>query len=182
MITDALLSFVPLGGPLSLVGGSGVAIPSTNIIDLLGAGVGVAPPAIIGNVALFGAPDAMGVGGARPELQISIGTAATTGSSATLTIALQGAPDTASTYQPGTWQTIVQSPALTAAQLTANQVVFRCPWLPPFPANLRPRYLRLLFSPASATSFTAGTIASALVTPCRDDYFAAQAANNYVVA
>ena len=43
MIVDNLLSFIPIGGNLSLVGGAGVAIPSTNTYDFLGLGVGVAP-------------------------------------------------------------------------------------------------------------------------------------------
>ena len=39
MRTDALNTFVPYGAPLSMIGGAGVAIPSTNVIDLLGQGV-----------------------------------------------------------------------------------------------------------------------------------------------
>jgi hypothetical protein len=44
MRSDALLAFVPIGGNLSLVAGAGVDIPSSQTIDLLGVGVGVAPP------------------------------------------------------------------------------------------------------------------------------------------
>ena len=43
MLLDALLNFVQVGSPLSLVAGAGVAIPSPGIIDLLGLGVGVGP-------------------------------------------------------------------------------------------------------------------------------------------
>jgi len=57
----------------------------------------------------------------------------------------------------------------------------RFPWLPPFPANLRPRFLRLLFQTPASLLFTAGTIASAVVTTTRDDQFNRNAANNYVV-
>lgn len=183
MMTDALLSFVGLNGNLSLVAGAGIAVPSPNIIDLLGNGVGVAPTSIFGNTSVFGSPDALGVGGARPELNITVGTAFATANSATLNVQLQGAIDTgaAGGYLPGTWQTFVESGALTAAQLTALTVIFRCPWLPPFPANLRPRFLRLNFVPPAATNFTAGTIASALVTTVRDDQFNKQAARNYNV-
>lgn len=183
MRSDALLSFVPLGGNLSLVAGAGVDIPSPNVIDLLGEGVGVAPTNIIGNVTNFGSPDAMGVGGLRPELNVTVGAQATTGTSATLNVQLQGAPDTGAGggYQPGSWQTLVESGELTAAQLVAGAVIFRSPWLPPFPANLRPRFLRLNFAIPSATDFTAGTIASALVTFVRDDQFNKYAANNFVV-
>jgi hypothetical protein len=176
MILDALLSFVPIGGNLAI---TSVAVPSTNVIDLLGEGVGVAPESIIGNPALFGAPDAMGVGGARPELNITTGTAAFAGGTS-LNVALQAAADTAGTNQPGTWNTLAETGAILTANLTANLVIARFPWLPPFPANLRPRYLRLLFTPAG--TFTAGTIASALVTTVRDDEFQKYAAKNYSVA
>lgn len=181
MFSDSLLSFVPLGAPLSLVAGAGVAIPSTNIIDLLGVGVGLAPPSVIGNSAVFGTD--MGIGGLRPELDVAIGTAAVTANSATLNLALQAAPDTGAGggYLPGTWQTIVQTGALTAAQLTANQIIARFPWLPVFPQTLRPRYLRLLAQMPAATNFTAGTINFALVVTVRDDLANQQAAANYSV-
>lgn len=185
MITDALLNFVPINGNLSLVAGAGVDVPSTNIIDLLGLGVGVAPSdRIWGNTTVFGQADAMGVGGMRPELIVNVGTAFVTANSATLNAALQAAVDTGAGggYLPGTWQTIAETGELTAAQLVAAATIMRMPWLPPFPENLRPRYLRLLFQVPAATNFTAGTIANALVTPCRDDQFQKYAAKNFTVA
>jgi hypothetical protein len=177
MILDAQLSFVPIGGNLAILG---AAIPSSNVIDLLGEGVGVAPSSIIGNATVFGAPDAMGVGGPRPELNVTTGTAAFAGGTS-LNVALQGAIDSGVSggYQPGTWNTFAETGAIVTANLTASLVIARFPWLPPFPANLRPRYLRLLFTPVG--TFTAGTIASALVTLVRDDYFAKFAAKNYSV-
>ena len=178
MILDSQLSFVPIGGNLAV---TSAAVPSTGTIDLLGAGVGVAPPSIFGNTTVFGAPDAMGVGGARPELNVTTGSAAWAGGTS-LNVALQGAIDTGSAggYLPGTWNTFAESGAIAAANLTANLVIFRLPWLPPFPANLRPRFLRLLFTPVG--TFTAGTIASAVVTLVRDDQFNKYAASNYSVA
>ncbi len=181
MITDALLAFVPIGSPLSLVGTDGTGIASTNTIDLAGVGAGNTPPAIWGTTTSFGQADAMGVGGLRRELFVSIGTACTTGNSATLNVQLEAAADNGSN-QPDTWQVIGESGALTAAQLTAKQVIFRSPWLPPFPANLRPRFLRLMFQPLTGTHFTAGTIAAALVTTVRDDWFVGQQPRNYAVA
>ncbi len=180
MITDALLAFIPIGGNLSLIAAAGVDIPSTNTIDLLGQGVGTAPTNIIGNATLFG--EDAGVGARfRPELNVTIGTAVTTGTSATLNVAFQAAPDTAVTYLPGTWQTLAETGELTAAQLTAGQVIARFPWLPAFPANLRPRYLRLLFQVPAGTTFTAGTIGSALVTTVRDDLANRYSPSNFVV-
>jgi hypothetical protein len=190
MITDALLALVPIGGNLSLVGGAGVSFRS-NPYDFLGLGVGVAPTErIYGNTTVFGQADAMGVGNQRPELNVTVGTALVASVAGTLlNVALQVAPDTgaAGGYQPGTWQTIGESGGLTAAQCPANTVIARLPWLPPFPANERPRFLSLLFSPvipgsATAGAFSAGTIASALVVMSRDDYFVKYAAKNFSVS
>lgn len=188
MFTDGQLAFVPLGTPLSLVGAAGVTFPSTNIIDLLGNGVGVAPTSIIGSTRSVYGVDA-GVGGLRPELNISVGTAFTGATGQQLKVALQGAPDpgAAGNYTPTTWTDIVSQDGIALANLTANAVIFRAPWLPDMPPNLQPRFLRLLFSPMTATalpsgSFTAGTIASALVTTVRDDYAARYAAKNFTVA
>ena len=180
MILDALLSFVPIGGNVVITS----AAVRSNIIDLSGAGLGVTPPSIWGaptstgqSPTVFGQPDAMGVGGPRPELNITTGTVFASGTS--LNVALQGAIDNGSN-QPGTWDTFVESGAIGVANLTANTVIFRCPWLPPFPANLRPRFLSLLFTPVG--TFSTGTIASAVVTPVRDDQFNRFAAKSYQVA
>jgi hypothetical protein len=167
---------VPIGGNLAILGAD---VPSTNVIDLLGEGVGVAPSSIFGNPTLFGAPDAMGVGGPRPELNVTLGTAFAGGTS--LNAKLQAAADLGTpTYQPSTWNTLAETGAILTANLTANTVIMRFPWLPPFPAGLRPRFLRLLFTPSG--TFTAGTIASALVTLVRDDQFNKYAAKNYSVS
>lgn len=168
MLLDASLSLVPLGGNLSLVAGAGVSIPS-NILDILGQGVGQAPGNIIGNASLFGAD--IGVGGIRPELVVAIGVACTTANGATLNTALQAAADLGATgnYQPDTWHTIVETGAIAAASLTAGQIIARFPFLPVFPATLRPRFLRLLFQVPAAENFTAGTIAYAVPTMVRDD-------------
>ena len=182
MITDALLNFVPIGSPLAV---TSAAVASPGIIDLSGAGLGVTPPNWWGaptatgqTPTVFGSPDAMGVGGPRPELNITTGTVAWSGGTS-LNVALQGAIDNGSN-QPSTWNTFVESGTILTANLTANTVIFRCPWLPPFPASLRPRFLRLLFTPSG--TFTTGTIASALVTFVRDDEFNKYAAKSFQVA
>jgi hypothetical protein len=187
MLTDGQLNFVAPGVPLSLVAGAAVPVPSA-IIDLLGEGVGQAPEGIIGNVSTFGAPDGMGVGGMRPELFVAIGNALAGAAGTTLKAALQGAPDTgqAGGFQPGTWQDIISQDNITLAQGSAGQVIFRSPWLPPFPPGERPRFLRLLFTPyvngvPTGAQFTAGSISSALVAAVRDDQFNRFAARNYTV-
>lgn len=199
MITDALVAFVPIGGNLSLVGGVAAAIPS-NVIDLLGQGVGTAPQNIIGTGRTTFGTD-LGVGGKRPELNVTIGTALAGAAGTTLKVALQAAQDTLVTFQPGPWIDIdsedgiglanVANPNSTGQAGVAGAVVFRSPWIPTFPPGFMPRYLRLLFTPQTVAgavttspggNFTAGTIASALVTMVRDDWAAKYANKNYSVA
>lgn len=186
MITDALVAFVPIGSPLSLVGAGGQTFRS-NVIDLLGQGVGTAPSNIIGTATVFGTDQ--GVGGRRPELNITIGTALTGAAGTTLKAALQAAEDQgpSGNYQPGSWIDIDSQDGITLANAIANSVIFRTPFIPTFPANFLPRYLSLLFSPQLTNqtpngSFTAGTIASALVTMVRDDQANKFAAKNFKVA
>lgn len=183
MLIDNLVSFVPVGSNLSLVAGAGINVAS-GIVDILGLGVGQNPAnsLIIGNRTIFGSD--VGIGGKRPQIQVNIGTAFTTANGNTLNVAYQAAPDqgSAGSFQPGTWQTLEETGPLTAAQLTAAQIVARFDFVPNFPANLNARYLRLLFQVLPAGSFTAGTISSAIVTLTRDDEANKFAARNYVVA
>lgn len=187
MIIDALVSFVPIGGNLSLVAGAGVTIPSQSIIDLLGQGVGTAPANIIGTRTTFGTDQ--GVGGKRPELNVVVGTAVTAAAGTTLKAALQAAADqgAAGNYQPSTWKDVVSQDNIALADLVAGAVIFRTPFLPTMPPGLMPRYLRLLFSPSinnitPSGNFTAGTIASAVVTMARDDQANKYAGRNFAVA
>lgn len=181
MRNDASIAFVAIGGNLSLIAGAGINIPSA-VIDLLGQGVGTAPQNIIGTATLFGTD--FGIGTDRPVLNVVIGTALVTGTSATLNLAMQAAVDqgAAGNYQPGTWQTLVETGPLTAAQCAANTRIARFDWPPAFPEGLQPRYMRLLAQVPAATLFTAGTIASAIVTLARDDQANRYAARNYRVS
>lgn len=177
MLTDATLNFVAPGSPLSLVGGAGTNIPSTNIIDETGAGSGNASGNIIGTAAVFGAD--LGVGEPNPQILAVIGTACETATSATLNMALQGAPDDGSNT-PGAWTTYSETGPIEASALTAGQKL-RLDLPVAFPANARPRFYRLLFQVPAATDFTAGTIAYAVITMTRDDIANVQAAKNFVV-
>ena len=183
MITDAQLALIPVAAPLSIVAAAGVSVAS-NTLDLMGVGVGLPPPNIIGAVSTWGAD--FGVGGRRrPELEIAVGTAFATANFATLNLALQAAadPGAAGNWTPTTWNTIFESGAIAAANLTSGQTILRGPIQPVFPKTLRPRFLRLLAQIPSATNFTAGTLAFALWTWVRDDVASEfNAARNYVVA
>lgn len=163
MLHDQKLDFVKVGGNLSIVGANGASFPS-DVYDILGVGVGIAPPNIIGvQNSVFGSDTGNGL--LRPRIIVNIGTTFVTANGATLTPAFQGAPDSgvAGGYQPGAWQTFSQGPALTAAQLTAGNYA-ELDWPPAFPANLQPRFLRILFVTPAGTQFTAGIISSAITT------------------
>jgi hypothetical protein len=178
MLIDSLVSFVPIGSPLNMTAGT----QASNIVDLLGLGVGVVPTERIigqgGNGYYFG--EDAGIGGVKPQVQVNVGTAFTTSDSATLNVQFQGAPDTAN-GQPGTWTTFIETGAIAAAELTAEQILARFDFPPSFPAGEHPRFLRLNFVVATGLAFTAGTISSAIVTMDRDDWAAQFQAPNYVV-
>lgn len=182
MLIDSKLAFVPYGSPLSLVAAAGVDIVSTNVIDLLGNGAGTTVQNITGNSTVPGQADGMGVGNVRPELVIAIGTALVNDTGTpTLTVQLQAAADNGS-GSPGTYQVFWQSPAIVTAQAAAGTLIARIPWVPPFPVNLRPRFLRLNFEIPAGTNYSAGTIAYAMVTQTRDDVYQMQQPRNYAVA
>lgn len=175
MITDQLVSFLPPGSNLPV---TNVPVFS-NVVDLLGEGVGVTPAAagvIIGStVTLFGADQ--GVGVVVPELICAVGTAFA--GAGTLTVAFQGAPDNGS-GSPGAYQTFDQSPAMTIAQLAAASFFFRRKWPIEYPDGFNPRFTRLQFTPSS--TFTFGTIAYAVVTMGPWANFAKYQGKNFVVA
>lgn len=189
MITDALVNFIPVQNPLVLVGGNGITFRS-GIIDLLGLGVGVAPgERIIGQPGQLFGEDA-GVGGRRrPEINVSVTTAITANLAGTLLkIALQAAPDTgaAGGYQPGAWTDVDSQDNIAPANLVVGAVPFRSPFIPTFPANLRPRFMSLLFSPTNANQTPNGSFATgaviAVVTTARDDQANKFQPRNYSVA
>ena len=91
MITDALLNLVPNGSPISLANLATGAAVASQVIDLLGSGVGTAPQNIIGTRTVFG--ETVGVDWLKPAIMIHVGTAFTTGSSCTLTVQFQGSVD-----------------------------------------------------------------------------------------
>lgn len=175
-INDALAGFVYSTSPLSLVAGAGVDVP-TNPIDLMGDGVATTVRNIWGNSTLPFSPDARGVGNPIPQIDIIIGTALATASSATVNVQLQGAEDNGS-GSPGSYQTYRETGPITAAQGTAGQRI-RLDFAPPFPLNDRPRFLRLNFEIPAGTTFTAGTILSAQVVTTRDDWYVGQQSRNY---
>lgn len=156
MLIDSLVSFIPPGATLSAVAAAGVDIPS-NIIDLLGLGVGVAPESIIGNRTTFGSDP--GIGWPRAQAQVSVTTAFATANAATLNIAYQGAAEDAVTHLPVAWNTIIESGEIAVTDLDAiGDIAFQFDFEPTHPLNFMPRFLRVLLQIPAATNFTTGAV------------------------
>lgn len=178
MYLDTLNNPLTPGSPQTLVGGAGVSIQIGNVVDLLGLGAGVATTGLyIGTAATWGTD--FGIGAVKMQLQVVIGTAATTSTSATLDLYWQFAADNGSN-QPSTWNTCAATGPIAVGSLTANKIIWRPDFPPSFPDNLEPRFMRLLAVVPAATNFTAGTILYAILVPARDDTAEKFAQKNYV--
>lgn len=176
MISDQLVSFLPPSSNLAVL----AAEVYSNVIDVLGVGAGITAAqanAIIGTATLPGWDPNVGV--VVPEIVCAVGTAFATGAGATLTMKFEGAPDNGS-GSPGTYKVYEQTPAMTAAQLTANSFFGRMKWPYEYPDGDNPRFFRLAFTPSAA--FTAGTVAFALVTMGPWVNYSRYAAKNFTVA
>lgn len=134
---------------------------STNVFDITGAGVGVAP-SMIGsggvNTAIgldFGAGDGVAV----PEVFVVVTTAGT--GSGTITISLSAAPDNGS-YSPGTYTVIYSSAAFVGTALTKGSALkFSVP--PIAPGQALPRFYKLTYtvSGSATATFTADIMLNA---------------------
>ena len=164
MFVDNSLSFQTGGWT------SGQAVSSTaagtNIIDITGAGSGNAPGQINGagaaNTAI-GADYGQGDGMSIPYLYVAV-TVAGTGTG-TITISLAAAPDNGS-YSPGTYTTILTTPAFTGSTLTLGS--YYIAQVPPTLFNIPgsykgqalPRFYKLTYTVASTAgaTFVAGFV------------------------
>jgi len=122
-----------------------------------------------------GIPTSANGGGARdmgigddPALKfvVQVGTTFTSGGAGTLSVAIQGAPDSGAGV-PGAFTTWWVSPAYALATLSAGGRLLDMDFPRPPDGIAVPRYVRLLYTVAGAT-MTAGTISSYVVLD-RDD-------------
>jgi len=143
------------------------SVASANLYDVTGAGSGNAPNMIGGITssgnALIGFDIGAGDGMAIPEIFVDVTTAFVTAGSATLQIQLQAAPDNGSNA-PGSYVTISETDALTAAQLTIGaSFQFQ---VPPIPKTIfgeaMPRFYRLYYVIGTST-FSAGSVNANIV-------------------
>jgi hypothetical protein len=168
MRLDSQLAFVP--SSLSMVAAAGVDVPSTNVIDFLGSGVGTDPSNIIGTPTLFAEDPGVGGGFTVPTLQVTTGTAFTTGTAATLNVAIQYAADDG-TGNPSTWYTAAETGEIPVANLgrRSGDRAARHAADAAAARHGRALHARLLFQIPAGVFFTAGTIAYAGIVPVRDD-------------
>lgn len=182
---DATTVFVAPNSAFSLVGAAGAAVQVGVIYDLLGAGVGVAPPNIIGNrpTGFYGVDP--GIGKPKPEIEIDIVTALGTANAATVEFQIEYAPDTGSAggYQPGTWEVASTAGVKAVGEYPANtQVRMDLPPAPPDQQVGPPRFIRLIMQPAAGTNLNAGAVSFAGIVYARTDLVNKNAPNNYQVA
>lgn len=182
---DALTCFVQPGGAASLVGAASATVQIGAVLDLLGVGVGMAPPSIIGVNrlnSLYGVDPGSGKG--KPEIEVTFSTAPAA-ASGTFAYAVQYAPDTgaAGGYQPGTWETAYQTAAAAVTEYTASNAV-RMDVPPSPPGTPQPRFVRMVMVPSSGALMTAGVVNFAGIVMARgSDILSAQnMPSNYTVA
>jgi hypothetical protein len=177
---DAQTAFVLPNSAFSLVGGAGAIVQIGNIVDLLGVGVGVAPPNIIGNRSVYGVDP--GIGLMKNEVEIDLLAALATGNSATAEFAIQYAIDSGASggYQPGTWEDANTTGIKAVGAFPAGTQIRMD--LPPSPADMQlppPRFVRAIMRPSAAANLNAGTVAFAGIVPARTDLVNKNAPNNY---
>ena len=161
MFLDALIAFSTAQALTS------TTAPSTSIYDVTGAGSGNAHNMITGVTssgnALVGFDIGAGDGIAEPTVFVNVSTAFVTAGGATLQIQVQAAPDNGSN-SPGTYVTLAETAALTAAELTAA-ASFQIK-VPPVPDTVfglaMPRFYRLNYVIGTST-FSAGAVNANLV-------------------
>ena len=163
MILDGALLFTGTSN-----GASG-GITSTANTDTLAQVVGTYICSNIVDIGVnSGIPASPAGGGARDfgiertlKLLVAIPVAVTSGGSPTVQFEIDGAPDSG-TGTPGTYYTMLQSQAITMANLSLGARPFDVDIPRPPPGQALPRFFRFRFIVAGAT-ITAGTVEAAIV-------------------
>lgn len=136
----------------------------SSIIDLTGAGVGVAPAMVGGTSGTIGVDIGAGDGAAIPSINVVVGTAFVGTGNTTMSVSLKAAPQTSATdNSQGTYTTLFVSQAIPVANLTAGSV-FNFP-IPPITlatGQKPPRFYKIAYTVANGP-FTAGTVSAGIV-------------------
>lgn len=135
----------------------------SSIIDLTGAGVGVAP-AMVGGIGFpIGFDIGAGDGVAIPSVNVVVGTTFVGTGNTTMSITLKAAPQVSATNNAqGTYTTLIITDAIPVANLTAGSMIN----IPIPPINLAeneavPRYYKLSYTVANGP-MTAGTVSAGI--------------------
>jgi len=167
MILDGFLQFSNAQTIAQAVG----TTPSTNAIDF-GTTSGIPSSALGGGARDIGIGDDPAM-----KLLVQISTTVTSGGAATMSVALQGAPDSG-TGTEGTYVTWWTSPVYALATLVAGARLFDMDMPRPPAGVVIPRFIRLSYVIAGATT-TAGAVSSYLVLDRHDISY--QSTNNAVL-
>ncbi len=151
MILDGFLQFSSAQSITQPVG----TYPSTNAIDF-GTSSGIPTSASGGGARDIGIGDDPAM-----KLLVQISTTVTSGGAATMSVALQGAPDNGSGLE-GTYVTWWTSPVYALATLVAGARLYDMDMPRPPAGVVVPRFIRLSYVIAGATT-TAGAVSSFLV-------------------
>ncbi len=153
---------------------------SANVWDITGAGVGNAPAMINGfpqlNTHIGADYGAAGDGPAVPWVVVTV-VVAPTSSSNTLTIQIEGAPDSG-TYTEGTYHVYGQTGAIPGSALLAGSIIL-FPLPPRMPGTALPRFYKLHYV-ASATLTPMTVLAGVTINPTSWLSVAPQIDSNFI--
>lgn len=158
MFLDASLNFNSYTTPVAVT-----VTGDSAIIDLTGAGVGVAPAMVGGQGFAIGLDAGAGDGVAIPSVNVVVGTTFVGTGNTTMSITLKAAPQVSATNNAqGTYTTLLTTDTIPVANLVAGASV-NIP-IPPIVLaenELPPRYYKLTYTVANGP-MTAGTVSAGI--------------------
>lgn len=158
MFLDTTLLFNSYATPVAVT-----VTGDSSIIDLTGAGVGVAPAMVGGTSGTIGVDVGAGDGVAIPSVNVTVGTTFVGTGNTTMSIAVKAAPQVSGTNNAeGTYTTLTVTQAIPVANLTAGASI-NIP-IPPIvlaTGELPPRFYKLAYTVANGP-FTAGKLSAAI--------------------
>lgn len=171
MFLDNSLIFSSFTSPVALT-----TTADSSVIDITGAGVGVAPTMIGGNGGVIGADIGAGDGEAVPAVIVNIGTTLVGGTS--LQISLKAAPALANNTE-GTYTTLLTTAAIPTASLVAGEQI-TLPIPQRIPGEALPRFYKLTYTIVG--TYTGGTVSAGIVLNPISTFNGIQYPNNFIAA
>lgn len=159
MFTDTSLLFNSYTAPVAIT-----VTGDSSVIDITGAGVGVAPAMVGGINSAIGLDIGAGDGVAIPSVTVIVGTTFVGTGNTTMSITLKAAPQVSATNNnQGTYTTLTITDNIPVANLVAGAVIN----IPIPPINLTelealPRYYKLGYTVTNGP-MTAGTVSAGIV-------------------